>query len=145
MASTIIQPTADALAATLAAADLTVALKTYRWTVRDLDRVPAAVIELPDLDRNARDEPERELGSNDWGMIFPVTLYFDLSEPVAAQEQAAETVEKVIAAIDADYTLGGVVENSKIVSAEPSYDYTDQARPLLAYACEAHVIRHVPT
>lgn len=141
MASVLIEPVADALQAKLAAIALQGAtVKAYTWAPASLDRVPAAVIEAPEVSRRDIEGAESQLGSNDWLLTFPVTLYVLLDEPVAAQTAAVDGLEQFVQAVDADAGLGiaGVIE-SRVVTGEPAV-IDDQQRALYAYECRVEVL-----
>lgn len=107
-------------------------VKGYATPPRDLDALPCGVVELPTIERISPDDAESQLSTNDWHIAFPVTLYVDLSEATYSITQAIDFVEAWIKAIDADQTLGGIVFDSKVTTAEPLV-IDDEARPLLAY------------
>lgn len=151
MASTILTPVADALADVLAGINLTPAINLVwgddrRWAPAMIGSTPAVVINVPSVRRTGLDEPERELGSDDWIITFGVDLYVDLAVPDRDQQRAVELLEAVTAAIDANRTLGmATIDDTKVVSAEPSQDLSDEARPLLTYDLEVQVWKRVPT
>jgi hypothetical protein len=137
MASTVVQPLADRIGAVAAGLGLSPTVKEWVWAPADLSTLPAAVVDLPTIARSGLDpQGESELGSYDWFLDFPVTLYFDLSEPIAAQTQAAAYLEAFIEAVDTDATLTGMTLDAKVTRAEPSIR-ADESRPALAY--ETHV------
>jgi hypothetical protein len=145
VASTVIQPTADALKAVIAAVTFTPAVTVYRWAPAHLGNVPAVVIDVPTLRRHDLDAAERELGSDDWFMTFPVSLHVDLKVPDRDQARIVELLEAVIAAIDANRTLGiATVDDTKVITGSPIQDLSDEQRPLLTYDCEVEVWRRVP-
>lgn len=142
MASVVIDPVAEAIKAKLAA--LTVqgrAVKAYKWSPHGMDRLPAAVIEAPDISRRDLEAAESELGASDWLLTFPVTLYVQLDEAFAAQAAAVEFLEAFVQAIDADAGLGvaGVIE-TRVTSAEPAV-IEEQKRALYAYECRVEALR----
>lgn len=133
MSSTTLSPIATALKTkleTLTAS--TEAVKGHAKPPRELDACPCGVVEIPTIERIDPDEAESQLGTNDWHIVFPVTLYVDLSEADYSIGQAIEFVEAWIKAIDADPQLSGTVLDCKVTSAEPLV-IDDTARPLLAY------------
>lgn len=134
MASTVITPIANRIVTELAALGVSPSVKGYRWAPHDLDALPAGVVELPRVRRRGTDEPERQLGSNDWFLDFPVVLYFDLSEAQFSQDQAVDTVEAFIKAVDANPTLTATVEDAVVSEVEPSI-VDDKNRPLVAFEC----------
>jgi len=154
VASTVITPVGDALAALLQTITFTPTLHVHwdtandtRWAPSRLRDVPAVTIDIPTVRRTALDEGERELGSDDWLLTFPVSLYVDLKVAGRDQQRAVELLEAVIAAIDANRTLGiPTIDDTKLVAGEPSLTSfsSDQARPLVEYECEVQVWKRVP-
>lgn len=143
------QPVADAIAGVLTgiSTDLWTPRDagTCRWSPRDLDRVPAVVVEVPTIRRPEPDEQDLiGLGSNGWVLEYPVTFYFDLSEAGYAQTEAVAYIDAAILAIDANRGLGiPTVIDTAMVAAEPTV-VEDRARPLMAYECQVHVLKAVP-
>jgi hypothetical protein len=144
--STVIVPLADALHALLEGLDFQPTVKAYRWAPSMVGDVPAAVIDIPEVRRTGVDEPEEQLGSDDWTLTYPVELLVDLAVAETAQTRAVELLEAFIAAVDANPSLGfPIVDDSKVTAGTPSFDLSDQARPLLTYDCEVEVLVRVPT
>lgn len=137
----VVTPVADAILTKLQNLAVTPALKGYRWAPRDLDAIPAAVIELPRIQRPGPDDLENSpLGTNGWLLDYPVTLYFDLAVAPDAQAQAATYVDAFITAIDDDPSLGlAAVEDSAVTNSEPVI-IEERARVLLAYECRLEVL-----
>lgn len=87
------------------------ALKVYTYEPRDLDSLPALTIDGPtDFNRTEPDEPESQLGSNDWRLTYLVRIYVACDDPETASTESRAILGQVIAAIDADRTLGGEAE-----------------------------------
>ena len=106
---------ADAIAAAISG--LTPSTYAHRWdpAFAGIDRVPAGIVLPPErIDAMAN---RAQLGSRDWRVDWPVLLYVDCARLPSAQTRAMETVEALIAAIDADDTLGGEVEQARVISA----------------------------
>jgi hypothetical protein len=144
--STVIVPLADALKALLEGLDFAPAVKAYRWAPSMVATVPAAVIDIPEVRRTGIDEPEEQLGSDDWTLTFPVELLVDLAVADRDQTRVVELLEAFIAAVDANPSLGfPIVDDSKVVAGTPGYDLSEEARPLLTYDCEVQVLVRVPT
>jgi hypothetical protein len=145
MASQVVQVAADALVAFANAQGFTA---QTAWEKRDYADLPGAIVRLPRIERTDVEEAESELRSGlaghetDWRMRFPVDLVFDLGEPIYAQNQAAEYVEKWILAVDTDVTLGGKVFEAKVVSSEPAF-YEEQPRPTLMYETVVSLLKLV--
>ena len=147
--STIIEPTADLLAALAETVSVTMsngtkALKGYTWEPREFDAVPAAAVGPPTVRRTGLDEGERELGSDDWFLEYPVGLYFDLDEAAKAQGQMVEALEAFTKAIDDDPSLGAaLVDDCKVTNAEPFVE-DGRNRTLCGYLCTVSVWRRNP-
>lgn len=118
-------------------------LNTYKWSPRDIN-VPAAVIELPHIERGGPDSNENSpLGLNGWLIDFPVTLYFELGIPADTQAQAVAYLEAFITAIDDDPSLSlANVEDSAVTTSEPVL-IDDRNRVLFAYECRLEVLAQV--
>jgi hypothetical protein len=119
----------------------------YRWERKAFDaKLPVGVVGIPTIRRTAPGERESQIGTDDWDMEFPVGLYFDLGDPVAAQQLAVETVERFIRAVDENPSLGDdtVVDDAAVLEAEPEV-LMEQPRALLIYRCRLAVIKQVPS
>lgn len=147
--STIIEPTADLLAALAETVSVTMsngtkALKGYTYEPATFDEVPAAAVGVPVVRRSALDDSERELGSDDWIMEYPVGLYFDLDEARKSQGQMVEALEAFTKAIDANPSLGSaLIDDCTLTSAEPFVEDARQ-RTLCGYLCTVSVWRRNP-
>lgn len=147
--STIVEPTADLLAALAETVEVTLStgvqpLKGYTWEPREFDRVPAAAVGPPSLRRSGLDEGERELGSDDWTMDYSVGLYFDLDEAGKAQGLMVEALEAFTKAIDDDPSLGSaLIDDCKVTNAEPFVE-DGRGRPLCGYLVTVSVMRRNP-
>lgn len=144
MASTILDPPAAGIVAIIEALGLTASVTGYKWGRLELDSVPAGVVAMPILRRTGVEERESQLGANDWTATYPVLLAVDLDEAVSNQAQVIEMVEAFVAAVDADYSLGGTVEEAKVVECEP-YTDQDRAKPLIGYECMVETLKLVAT
>lgn len=131
MASTVLDPIADGIKTVVESLSPTV--KCQKWVLRDTDARPAAVIELPTVNRSDVDGVEDHLGQNDWRSEWPVSFYFDFSDATFGQAQSLEVIEKFIVAIDAAPTLSGTVQEAKVTSAGPPQIEEGAARPMLVY------------
>lgn len=145
MASTVIQPVADRLKVLLEGLSVPsgpIKVSDSGWMRDQLKGLPAAEIEIPDIDRG--EESESQLGSRDWQLDFPVTIYYDLREPTLAQVRIVEAVEKWIAAVDADEQLGGLsgVVTARVIRADRVYELQDK-RTLIGYETTVRVTRLV--
>jgi hypothetical protein len=145
--STTLEPLALAVAALLRALSVSEGLTAYAHDpgYAGLDSIPCAVVGIPTLGRVALDEPESQLGSRDWFVTFPVTLYFDLADATATSQLAIEYVEAFIKSVDTEslQAADGTVLDSKVTRAEPA-EFVDTHRPLLAYECDLEIWKLVP-
>jgi hypothetical protein len=139
--STVLDPIADGIVAVVQTLSPTV--KARKWVVRDTDARPAAVVELPTVNRTDVDANEDHLGEYDWRSEWPVSFYFDFTDTAFGQAQALEVVEKFVSAIDADPTLGGTVQEAKVVTAGPPQIEEGYARPMLVYPTRVDVLDFV--
>ncbi len=129
--SDVIKPVAEILAAKAAALDYTPVVKAYVWAPRDLDQLPALVVEPPAGQRTDPDEAESQLYTRDWDLEFTCTFYTDLAEAYAAQDRLVDLAELYVLAIDADEQLGGLCNSAKVTSFAKPAELEDQARSLL--------------
>lgn len=139
MSSTILAPCADAIKAVLEA----LGYKVHRWLPQQFS-APAAIIELPDIQRVEVEGTEAQLGSDLWQLEYPVSLVFPLREAATAQDRAALAVEQFIRAVDADESLGGVVYEASVISGAVEYD-GDQANSVVIYRTRVSVWFFAPT
>jgi hypothetical protein len=151
MASAVITPIADRLKALLAGLDVTPPVTAYRWTPQRLGGTgPFAVVELPRVERSQVNDPEEELGNDDWVITYPVVLYVDLKDPDRDQERIVELLEAFTAAVDDNRGLkvddddDATIIDTRVVTSDPSVDLIGESRPVLAYECEVAVFKHVP-
>lgn len=138
MASTVIDPIAEAIADVISGLSVTPTVKEVKWFRRELPTLPCGVIDMPTISRTEPEERESQLNTNDWFINYPVSLYFDLAEPVSSQVQATEVVEAFIMAVDDDTSLSGLVLEAKVVSAEPIL-IPDDPRPMIEYKTTVQV------
>jgi hypothetical protein len=117
--------------------------KGYRWSPRELDHLPAAVIEMPTVTRTQLDAPEDHLGQKDWRPTFPVVFYFDLSEAQSSQDRAVDLVEEFVLAIDEDPSLGGLCQEAKAVEVLPPEILEGEARPEIRWAVQVEVLKFI--
>lgn len=129
MASTVIDPIAAGIKTVAAAVTATgsVTVKAFKWAPNagDTDRLPAAVVYTPRLQRTAvgPDIPETQLGTRDLLLDFPVHFYFDADDREFAAAQIAEVIEGFINAIDASLHVGNGLnlteaEDAKVTEAD---------------------------
>lgn len=159
--STWVDPIAQALvdvAAGLSGLANDATVKGILWAPRDTDVRPAAVVEMPGIERVNADEAESQMGTRDARLSFPVAFYFDLSEDVAfSQAQAVEVVEAFVDAIDAATNAGqplapdalgaGVIVIDAKTSVDPPEIFppdASSARPSIRYVCRTEVLAFIP-
>lgn len=143
MPSTIVKPVADRLKAIAEGLAVTPTVKGYRWAPARIDKLPAIVVEPPELRRPDPEQGESQLGAEDWNLSFPVVVYVDLREAEMAQDRAVEIVEALIAALDDDTSLIALgCEDVELIEAEPIV-IDDKARPMFAYRCTVELTRLV--
>lgn len=147
MSSTTVEPTANLIAAVLAALAVDPVVKAYTWQtgMSGIGALPAAIVDAPTIERTEVEQAESQLGSNDWTMTFPVYIFVDLKVAKTAASRIVEIVEAFVKAIDA----GGLtvsdpsIIEAKVVSSTPLDAEDQQARPLLAYDCRVEVLKLV--
>ena len=145
MSSTILQPTADLVAAVLTGLSVTPAVKGYATDpgMTGLDSLPAGVCGLPKVQRTNPDEAESQLGTFDWQIELPVMLLFDLYDTTTAQAQALQTLEAFIKAVDTGtlQTSDAQIVDAKVSQADP-VEFLDEARPMVGYDCRVEILRY---
>lgn len=137
----VITGPADAIQDIVEAIQITPALVCYRWIPREFDKIPCAVIEIPQGSRGSVEEPEMQFGSYTYRMTYKVSLIVDLDNPKESQEYLTSALEKFIEAIDENYTLNGEVEEAKVTSWDLLYEQATESRPLLGAVCDVEVLR----
>jgi hypothetical protein len=144
----VIQPIADALADIARAAGMHVPDDT--WTVGTL-KPPCAEIEVPNGNRNDPEQSESQLGSDDWNLEFPVTLWVDLHRATEAQIRLKDLLEAFIVAVDSDRslglapaTVGFTLDDASVVSFERVYQL-ERDRQLVGYETTVAVLALVPS
>jgi len=146
MASTIIQPVANAIKEVIDGIPLTPPFKSYVWEPQDVDSYPAATIAPPTIRRVSIENPESQLGSDDWIFEFTIFLCFDVGEVIFSQTQAVEYAEAFIDAIDDNQDLKKQALEAKVVSIEYKglSKFSERStRECLAYECEIDVLKLV--
>ncbi|WP_158276945.1 hypothetical protein [Paraconexibacter algicola] len=94
-------------------------VKSAFWPApRQMSALPGVVVEVPSGTRTLPDERESQLFADDWDMDFPVTIYVDLADPVAAQLRIAEVVDELVAGVDANPSLNGTALEARVTSWE---------------------------
>jgi len=118
--------------------------KVYVWPPRELDKVPAAVVELPVITRTGVDQAEDHLGQTDWTLTYPVIFYFDLAKAEVDADKAADVVEAFVLAIDADQSLGGLCQEAKVIAVEePEFGVEINSRTLIRWPTRVEVLKFV--
>lgn len=143
MNSEILEPIAEKLAEIAGGLDTN---KGIVWAPKDTGSRPAAVVELPSINRSELDRAEDHLGQDDWTLNYWVVFYFDLSRrPQDAQVKAAAIVEAWIAAVDEQPSLGldGLVQEAKVVeAAEPEF-FDNDSKPVIRWRTRVGVLAFV--
>jgi hypothetical protein len=75
-------------------------------------------------------------------LIYPVSIYFDITEAVQMQALAVEAAELFIKAIDNDEQLSGTVDDAKVTDVTP-FTEPDRRRPLAGYECTVEILKQV--
>lgn len=149
MASTVLDPLANLLVAKIQAlvvtytSGSTATFTGYKWMPKDFDAPPVGVVGTPEVERVGVDQPELQMGSSNWIITFPVSLYVDLSEPTQAQSVSVQAAEALIHAIDMDPQLSGNCDDAKVRRVTPFVEF-QRGRPLLGYECEVELMKQVP-
>jgi hypothetical protein len=146
MASTVVQPIADSIAAIIDALTFDPPVKAYATPPPMLEgHGPFAVVEFPTLHRRQLNDGETEIGSNDWFPTYPVVLYVDLKVARRDSERVIALVEQFVLAIDANPGLNNDTVDDSVVTTSDPFIYVENKRPFLAYECEVQVYKRVPT
>lgn len=143
MAAPDITGIADAAAAAINAADLTVdgvPVKTYGTEPRSPE-IPAVWVRFDSFTRTGPDEAESQLGARDWRLVYEVVAAIDATEPARAQTNMRDLLGSVLDAVDqsADLSRADVLD-ARLVSGEQQWTTTqDRERPLLLMICNLDV------
>jgi hypothetical protein len=105
---------------------------------------PCITIGACDFERSGVEEPDSQLGSDDWILTYAITLYVALFEPEKGFADAREFVGRAIAAIDADQKLGGEVLEAKLTSGDMGFNDEDAQRRLVVVECELEALALMP-
>jgi hypothetical protein len=138
---------ATAAAATITAASVTLygrALKVYDHEPREVDTLPAAWVRGPiEFARAPVDEPERELGREDWDLTYEVMVMVQMDAPETGQDDANTVLQVLLYAFDADPSLGGLpgVTEARLSEGDRTYVDTDDAnRQAVLWTCRLDVM-----
>lgn len=143
--STVIDPIAQALAAL--AETITVNSETLKgvWPPqKGLPSVPCVEFEIPRVTWVDVDQAQTQLGADDWTFDFPAVIWFDLRQAEAAQQRLVAALEQWRVAVGTT-NLDGLCQEAAVTAAEPVYDVTDAARPLIGYETTVRVWALVTT
>lgn len=127
---------------TAAGTSHTSTVKGYLWDQPHFDRLPCAMVRLPEISRTGVDEQESQLGSRDFILEFPVDFVVDLSKAEYSQEQLLASVEAFINAVDADSPP--LADNSVIdckVTAVGRPEQLEGSRSLLVYPTTVELLK----
>jgi hypothetical protein len=143
------RPVGALIATVLAGLNTSTTVKAYQRDpgAAGLDRLPAAIVGIPEIQRTGIDLPERELGSNDWLITYPVSIHVALDNTTTAAVLVEEIAEAFIKAIDsfALQIADPTIDDAKVERCEPVLDLTDISRPVLIYECDLAVLKRVTT
>jgi hypothetical protein len=118
--------------------------KAYRWAPRDLDALPAGVVELPSIDRGDAADEESEIGSRTFRIEYPVTFYVALDEAALAQTIADAIALAFIDAIDQQfpYATHPNVDDVRVNVDRP--EVIEDARPLITVPARVQLLALIP-
>jgi hypothetical protein len=111
------------------------------------DALPGVAIAGPThLDRRAPDATEEgaPLGFLAWDMAWRVTCAVQLNEAKQGQADARALLRAVVAAFDADPTLGGVVEDSAATGWELGFTEPDAPQQAVIFRGELQALAFSP-
>jgi hypothetical protein len=149
LASTVLVPIADALAALISgiaglSGSTTVKGRKWKPPGGDVDSLPVGVVYLPTVERTGVDLAEDHLGANDWEIGFPAILYFTADDIAFGQAQAAEVTEAFIKAVDANPTLGlGIVQETKVTRVDEAEVIELNNRPVIQVRTRVELLSFV--
>lgn len=140
-AATVMQDVAAGAAAAISAAAITSqgnALKVYDHEPRDLDTLPAVTIDGPtSFRRVAPEESESQLGATDWHLGYTLRVYIADDDPSTATGEIRTVVGQVVAAIDADETLGGAAAlGARVAAGQQVYTDDPERRQMVVMECQ---------
>lgn len=93
--------------------------------------VPLVSVGLPSMQPADYDEGNSELGSFDWWVVWPVTLYVGLTDPEPDQAAARDLTVAIIEAFHKDPTCGGDVEDASVTNVQSGYNDANTNRRLI--------------
>jgi hypothetical protein len=105
---------------------------------------PCITIGNCDFERSGVEEPESQLGSDDWLLTWAVTLYAPLHEPKKGFSDVRRLIGQAIRAIDADQKLGGEVLEAKLTTGDSGFNDEDMNRRLFVVECDLETLALMP-
>jgi hypothetical protein len=122
--------------------DLNPSVKAYKWGAggAGLDKVPAAIVQIPRIERTGVLQKEDHVGFRDLRMQFEVVFIFDASNVNYFMPKAIETVSAFIDFVDANPGLNGLAEEAKVTNADPANVEEANSRPRFAYSTTVDLI-----
>ena len=119
-------------------------MKVYDHEPREVDSLPAAWVRGPvEWTRRDPDDVERELGREDWDLVFEVFVMVPMDRPEQGQDNANTVMQDVLYAFDGDPTLGALagVTEAVLADGERSYlDVDDSNRQAVLWTCRLAVM-----
>lgn len=146
MSSTKIQPLAALIAQAIGTMTTTYPIKVYTFDpgLTGLDSLPAAIVGLPDVELP---QSSSQLGTNDWQFTFEVQFLFDLADPTAAAQLAAEAAEQYVTVLGTAYLQqhdAQIDPDGVSVIAITWDELVDRSRPMLSYTAQTQVLKLIP-
>ena len=137
MSATVLNNIAAGIAAVLdTIPDLAI---VYAYEPIDLDQRPAATVDGPtEITRSEPDSPESQLGAYDWRTTWTLRIYVDVQEAGADFETIRALLGQVVAAIDANPTLGGTAQLGASVTRSAVDRLAKGELEYVAAECELH-------
>lgn len=134
MSATTLTAAASAIATRLATIS---GVKIYDHEPLALDVLPAVTVEGPTVfTRTGTDQPESQLGANDWHTTWTVRIYVARDVAQTAEVDTRTLLAQVVDAFDAGQTLGGVALDTKLTGANREPQHADHTRAMLITACQ---------
>jgi hypothetical protein len=149
MSATLFTDMATAIASAVHAAGIAYdgnPLKVYDYEPKDLDTLPAVTVGGPTA--MSRPEPEArqsQLGSDDWHITYTLRIFTKLDDPEDFARESRAILGQVIAAIDADETLGGTADlGAAIANGFREFHTDDKGRKMGVYVCDLRAWALIP-
>lgn len=93
--------------------------------------LPCVIVSIPDVERTSIMEGESQLGSNDATISWTTNVYLPVNDPHYANVTGVEILSDFIDAVDANYTLDGTVEDSRIERTDAGFLTLQDGKRLL--------------